>query len=189
MNSVWHVPSSLSPVLSGKIKNWLPKHVYIREDGFLIMQECYVIISQSVPTPRKFSKILENIHGGHQLLPDRSTKCPVAVVAGVERQFQIWSPKWVSLAKIQYKFVNISGTRLAIGMGLMIAWSMGDGAPLGEELPKKENWSRDNGSQKSHSYWKNQNKSVKIAKNQGKIMRGMYLLCRLTESQMHFQFC
>ena len=65
----------------------------------------------------------ENIHGGGQHRPHRCTKGPVIVVGVVERENQL---------------MNISGTRLAIRMGLMIGWSMGDGAPLSKYFPKRK---------------------------------------------------
>ena len=65
-------------------------------------------------------------------------KGPVIIVVGIEWENQKWSPRRESFVKIVDKWMNILGTRLAIGMGLMIGWSMGDGAPLSEDFPKKE---------------------------------------------------
>ena len=68
--------------------------------------------------------------------------------------------------------MNILGTRLAIGMGLMIGWSMGDGAPLSEDFPKKEIRHVTMGHkvrQLLGKMGKNQNELVKIGKKSGKI--------------------
>ena len=65
----------------------------------------------------------ENIRGGGQHCPHCCTKGPVIVIDVVERENQL---------------MNISGTRLAIRMGLMIGWSMGDEAPLSKYFPKRK---------------------------------------------------
>ena len=87
--------------------------------------------SLMIPTARKILKNLQNICGGCQRLPDHCTKCYVVITASIEWQNQKWSPK-------QEQFMNISGTRPAIGMGSMIAWSMGDGTPWRADFQKRK---------------------------------------------------
>ena len=65
----------------------------------------------------------ENIHGGGQHCPHHCTKGPIVIV-GVDEQ--------------ENQLMNISGTGIPIGMGLTIGWSMGDGAPLATNFPKRK---------------------------------------------------
>ena len=61
---------------------------------------------------------VENIYGGGQQIGNGCAKGPVVVGGGVERQNAKYSRRAESFLEIGQKMMNISGSRLASGVGV-----------------------------------------------------------------------